>query len=189
MERLVFKSNGMFKSTVWRNFGKWSFVVIRILFGLAWLMAGITKVTDKSWFREPGIFLQDYLLTAMEKPNVPEFYQYFIEHVVLNHLLFFNYAIPVAQIVVGLFLIAGFMTFPSILVCLFMHINFILSGNMNVISLTLYTSAFILLLSGRRSNGLSLDRYFKLEDLFPVNKDNPAGVVINPIKKQYLKRI
>lgn len=83
-----------------------------------------------------------------------DFYRAFIEHAALPHVMVFNYAIPVAQIGVGLFLIAGLLTFPSILVCLFMHINFILSGNMNVISLVLYTSAFLLLLSGNRATRL-----------------------------------
>ncbi len=52
-----------------------------------------------------------------------DFYRAFIEHAALPHVMVFNYAIPVAQIGIGLFLIAGLLTFPSILVCLFMHIN------------------------------------------------------------------
>ena len=77
--------------------------------------------------------------------------------------MFFNYVIPVVQIGLGLLLITGLLTFPAILVCLFMHINFLLSGNMKVISLTLYTSAFLLLLGGKRVTGLSLDRHFNVK--------------------------
>ena len=51
-----------------------TFVVVRILFGLGWLMAGITKITEKSWFSEPGVFLRDYLVQAMANTNVPGFY-------------------------------------------------------------------------------------------------------------------
>jgi uncharacterized membrane protein YphA (DoxX/SURF4 family) len=152
-----------------------SLVLMRILFGLGWLMAGVTKIVGKGWFSEPGVFLQNYLVDAMGKSNVPDFYKYFIEHVVLNQVIFFNYAIPLVQIILGLFLITGFLTLPSILICLFMHVNFVLSGNMNLISLILYTSAFTLLLSGKRAYIFSFDRHFKLENLFSFRKENPKN--------------
>jgi thiosulfate dehydrogenase [quinone] large subunit len=147
-----------------------SFTMIRILFGAGWLMAGITKITGKGWFSEPGVFLTEYLTSALEKPNVPEFYRSFIDQVALQHVLVFNYTIPVVQIVVGIFLILGFMTLPSVLICLFMHINFILSGNMNLISLTMYSSAFLLFMGGRHVYRISLDRYFQLEPLFALHR-------------------
>lgn len=139
------------------------FTLLRILFGVGWLFAGITKITEKNWYSEPGVFLKNYLIYAIEKPNVPEFYKYFIQHFALKHYMFFNYTIPIVQITIGILLIVGLMILPSILICLFMHINFILSGNMNLISLTLYTSAFAILLSLDRSYVLSLDRYIGFE--------------------------
>ena len=157
------------KSTIMKKKAPiWSFrflvIVMRIFFGVGWLLAGITKITDKAWFSKPGVFLKDYLLAALGKPNVPVFYKHFIESVVLTHVPSFNYVIPIVQIIIGIFLITGFLILPSILVCLFMHINFILSGNMNLISLTLYTSAFGLLLSRRYMYLLSLDQYFKVKN-------------------------
>ncbi len=137
--------------------------IMRILFGFGWLFAGVTKITDKHWFSEPGVFIQDYLVVACDKPNVPEFYKYFIDHFALHHILFFNYTIPVVQIIIGILLIFGLMILPSVFICLFMHINFILSGNINLISLTLYTSAFGILLFLNRSYFLSLDRYLGIE--------------------------
>jgi len=139
------------------------FTLMRILFGVGWLFAGVTKITEKNWYSEPGVFIKNYLIMAVEKPNVPEFYKYFIQHFALKHYMFFNYTIPVVQITIGILLIVGLMILPSILICLFMHINFILSGNMNLISLTLYTSAFAILLSLNRSYVLSLDRYIGFE--------------------------
>ncbi|MEW9674545.1 hypothetical protein [Ammoniphilus sp. 3BR4] len=53
-------------------------VLMRILFGLGWLLAGITKIVGKTWFSEPGVFLRDYLITALGKDNVPEFYKYYM---------------------------------------------------------------------------------------------------------------
>jgi thiosulfate dehydrogenase (quinone) large subunit len=140
-------------------------ILMRILVGAGWLLAGITKITSGGWFSEPGVFLTDYLLTASDKVNVPNFYKFFMEDFVLDHLMFFNYTIPIVQIVAGLFLIIGFMTIPTILVCLFMHINFILSGNMNLMSLTLYTSAFGILLSKKWVFFFSLERYLKSRTL------------------------
>jgi thiosulfate dehydrogenase [quinone] large subunit len=160
--------------TVDRVFGL-SIVLMRILFGFGWLLAGVTKIVGKGWFSEPGIFLQNYLIDAMGKSNVPDFYKYLIEHVALNQVIFFNYAIPLVQIILGLFLITGFLTLPSILICLFMHVNFVLSGNMNLISLILYTSSFTLLLSGKRAYIFSFDRHFKLENLFSFRKEMPKN--------------
>ncbi|CAM4420649.1 DoxX family membrane protein [Paenibacillus alkaliterrae] len=172
-----------------RGFESW-IVLMRILFGLGWLLAGVTKITGKSWFSEPGVFLRDYLIDALGKPHVPGFYKYFIEEAALNHVMFLNYIIPAVQIILGLMLIIGLLTFPSILIFLFMHINFILSGNMNLISLTLYTSAFGLLLSGRRAYILSLDRYFKLENLFVFNKNKyRSAESSNEIQQEDMKKL
>ena len=134
-----------FTAATWRHLELWCFVVVRILFGTGWLLAGLTKITEKAWFSEPGVFLTDYLIQVVANKDVPGFYRAFIEHAALPHVLVFNYAIPVAQIV-------------------------ILSGNMNAISLVLYTSAFLLLLSGNRATGLSVDRYFNCENIFALNR-------------------
>jgi uncharacterized membrane protein YphA (DoxX/SURF4 family) len=144
-------------------------VLMRVLFGVGWFLAGITKITGKGWFSEPGVFLQDYLIDALDKPNVPEFYKYFIEHEALNHIMFLNYTIPISQMILGTFVTLGFMTLPSVLIILFMHVNFILSGNMNLISLTLYTSGFGIILCIKHVYILSLDRFFKFKYVFTLN--------------------
>jgi len=149
-------------------------VLLRVLLGVGWCLAGITKITGKtgevSWYGHPTVFLTDYLTKALDKPNVPGFYKSFIHEVALNHVPFLNYTIPITQIIMGICLIIGIMTFPAIFICLFMHINFILSGNMNLLSLTLYTSVFGLLLCRRDAFILSLDRYFNIENLFKLKK-------------------
>ncbi|MEK4536297.1 hypothetical protein NST21_13315 [Peribacillus sp. FSL K6-1552] len=151
-------------------------VLMRTLFGVGWLLAGLTKITGKtgeiSWYDQPTVFLTEYLKKSLEKPNVPEFYKNFIDGVALDHLTFLNYTIPITQIIMGICLIIGFMTIPAIFICLFMQINFILSGNMNLLSLTLYTSAFLLLFFRKDALILSLDRYFKIENLYKVKKPN-----------------
>jgi len=173
------------KNTGQNKVKKWFQVLVilmRVLFGFGWLLAGITKITEKSWFSQPGVFLTNYLVDTCEKPNVPEFYKYFIDQIVLHHVMLFNYVIPVTQIIVGFLLIVGLLIVPSIIVCLFMHINFILSGNMNVTSLVLYTSAFALLLSGQSAYALSFDRYFQLENRLPW-KNTFTKKSIHVIKK------
>jgi thiosulfate dehydrogenase [quinone] large subunit len=139
------------------------FIVMRILLGLGWFMAGMKKWLYDGWFSEPGLFLNNYLLEAIVKPNVPEFYRYFIESFVIDHVLLFNHTIPIVQIILGLFVMLGVLTLPSILIILFMHINFILSGNMNLMSLTLYSSALVLLFSQKLMYRFSLDRYLEIE--------------------------
>jgi thiosulfate dehydrogenase [quinone] large subunit len=161
-------------------------VLMRVLFGIGWLLAGVTKLTEKSWFKEPGVFLKAYLMEALQNSNVPTFYKIFVENVVLEHVMFFNYVLPVVQIILGLFLIVGLFTIPSILVCLFMHINFILSGNMNLISLVLYTNAFSLIIFRKNAYFFSLDKYFNLESCFTVKLKKGEATLSLPAKKDKL---
>lgn len=151
------------------NKKRWLFpsliVLMRVLFGLGWLLAGVTKISEKLWFKEPGIFLNEYLVSSLEKSNVPLFYKAFIKHVALEYTMVLNYVIPIVQIILGALIIIGLLTIPSILICLFMHINFILSGNMNVMSLVLYTSAFTLIIFRTNIYHFSLDKYFHLDTL------------------------
>ncbi|KRE53580.1 DoxX family membrane protein [Paenibacillus sp. Soil522] len=153
------------------------FIAMRVLFGLGWLLAGITKITNKSWFSEPGVFLADYLHHALNKENVPVFHKHLIENIALENVMFFNYVIPIVQIAVGIVILLGLMTLPSIFICLFMHINFILSGNINLMSLVLYTSAFTLLLGRKYIYRLSLDRYLGTEKLFNPNRAKAASLI------------
>lgn len=159
-------------------------VLMRVLFGVGWLLAGVTKITDKLWFHEPGLFLREYLVDSLHKTNVPDFYKTFIEHIALEHVMIFNYALPIVQIIVGIFLITGLFTIPSILTCLFMHINFILSGNMNGISLVLYTNAFSLLIFRIHIYHFSLDKYWHLERLFAINENKRETMVSIPSNKE-----
>lgn len=161
-------------------------VLTRVLFGIGWLLAGITKITEKLWFKEPGLFLREYLLDSLLQSNVPPLYKIFIETIALEHVLIFNYVIPIVQIIIGIFLIAGLFTLPSILVCLFMHINFILSGNMNLISLILYTNAFLLIIFRTDIYYFSLDKHFNWVTLFTINKNKRGSTVSIPANKERL---
>jgi thiosulfate dehydrogenase [quinone] large subunit len=159
-------------------------VLLRVLFGVGWLLAGVTKITEKLWFKEPGQFLKDYLLNSLQSPNVPPFYKTFLENIALEHVMVLNYVIPIIQIIIGMFLITGLFTMPSILACLFMHINFILSGNMNLISLILYTSAFSLIIFRSNIYHYSLDKYFNLDTLLSINKSQRKMTVSIPSNKE-----
>ncbi|MBM7704166.1 hypothetical protein [Metabacillus iocasae] len=162
-------------------------VLTRILFGIGWLLAGITKITEKLWFKEPGIFLREYLTHSLQQPNVPLLYKMFIENIALEHVLVLNYAIPIVQILLGLFLIVGLFSIPAIFVCLFMHINFILSGNINVISLILYTNAFLLIIFRTNIYHFSLDKHFNLISLFTIQITKKETIVsLQPKQKKLL---
>ncbi|MFJ5763167.1 hypothetical protein ACIQAA_29460 [Neobacillus sp. NPDC093182] len=158
-------------------------VLTRVLYGMGWLLAGVTKITEKLWFKEPGIFLREYLMQSLQQSNVPPLYKIFIENIALEHVLIFNYVIPIVQIILGIFLIAGLFTIPSILVCLFMHINFILSGNMNLISLILYTNAFLLIIFRTNIYYFSLDKHFNWVSLFTINI-NKRGTTVSLLSKK-----
>ncbi|AZV42861.1 DoxX family membrane protein [Peribacillus asahii] len=174
------------------NKKRWLFpsliVLMRVLFGIGWLLAGVTKISEKLWFKEPGVFLNEYLISALEKPNVPLFYKIFIENVALEYMMTLNYVIPIVQIILGVLIIMGLLTIPSILICLFMHINFILSGNMNLMSLVLYTSTFTLIIFRTEIYHLSLDKYFNLDILFTTNENKREKNNSMPPEKERLLR-
>lgn len=174
----VIKNVGLFPSLI---------VLMRLLFGLGWLLAGITKITDLLWFNKPGLFLREYLLDSLQNSNSPTFYKIFIENIALEHVMVLNYVIPTVQIILGIFLIAGLFTIPSILICLFMHINFILSGSMNLVSLVLYTSAFSLIIFRSDVYHFSLDKYLNSPNLFTIH-GNKRGKSVSWFsrKKNYL---
>jgi|GEM_PF-5170967 len=132
-------------------------VTLRVVFGFAWLMAGVTKESEKGWFSDPNTFLTAYLSAARENPDVNGYYRWFIESVALQHVSVLNYSIPIAQIIAGTFIMLGLVTLPMLLVVLFMHVNFLLSGSINEISLVLYTSLLVLLFGLRYARRVSLD--------------------------------
>jgi thiosulfate dehydrogenase [quinone] large subunit len=161
-------------------------ILMRVLFGVGWLLAGMTKITEKLWFKEPGLFLNDYLINSLQNSIVPPFYKTFLENIALEHVMVLNYVIPIVQIILGIFLIVGLFTIPSILACLFMHINFILSGNMNLMSLILYTSAFSLIIFRTDVYYLSLDKYFNLSTLLTLDRNKRKKIVSMPYIKEKL---
>lgn len=146
------------------------FTILRFLIGMGWLWAGIIKITEKSWFNESDIFVQNYLILALKSPDFLGFYNFFIRNIALEYSIFLKDMIPIIQIMVGISIIVGFMIFPSILICLFVHISFILSGNMNLINLVLYTSTLGILFFLKRSYFWSLDHFFKTKSYFHLNK-------------------
>ncbi|WP_162485751.1 hypothetical protein [Deinococcus deserti] len=158
------------------------FVVLRCAYGLAWIMAGVTKETEKHWWSEPGLFLRQYLLEALDKPNVVEPYKHFLRIVVMENLLIFNYTIPVVQVIAGALIMIGLFTLPMLFVCLFMHINFVLSGNMNEISLFLYTAVFVLFIGWSKTISMSVDARLKSTRLRRQGTQlAPAGVADSEI--------
>ncbi|PEK10667.1 hypothetical protein [Bacillus toyonensis] len=146
------------------------FTLLRFLIGMGWLWTGIINITEKSWFNESDISVQNYLILALKSPGFLEFYNLFIRNIALEYSIFFKDAIPIIQIIVGICIIIGFMIFPSILICLFIHISFILSGNMNLINLVLYASTLGILVFLKRSYFWSLDHFFKTKFHFYLNK-------------------
>ncbi|MCF6139066.1 DoxX family membrane protein [Pseudalkalibacillus berkeleyi] len=161
------------KLSIFNPFFSVSILLMRILFGFGWMLAGITKITDKGWFSNPGVFLKEYLLTVLGNPDVPGFYKWFIEWIALEHTITLNYLIPIAQIILGSLIIIGFLTVPSVITCLVMHINFLLSGNINLISIVLYTSGFMLIIFRANVYSFGLDHYLKGVPLRQINYPMP----------------
>ncbi|PFA63307.1 Crp/Fnr family transcriptional regulator [Bacillus sp. AFS015802] len=120
--------------------------VMRIWLGVQWLEAGWHKVNDG--FDASG-FLQGALTKATgDHPAVQGWYAEFLKGFALPNVELFNVLIPWGEILVGVGLIAGFMTIPALLAGAFMNINFLMAGTVST-NPVLYTTAIILLFAGR----------------------------------------
>ena len=130
--------------------------VLRIWLGVQWLEAGWHKVTDGF---DAGGFLQGALAKATgEHPAVQGWYAEFLEGFAIPNVELFNALIPWGELLVGIGLIAGFMTIPALLTGAFMNLNFLLAGTVSTNPI-LYTAAVILLFAGQGAYYWGADRW------------------------------
>src|SRR6185369_8311658 len=74
-------------------------LVVRFYVGWQWLEAGMAKMNSATWTgAQAGAALQGFVSGAIQKtagahPDVSAWYAYFLQHVVLQHTVFFSYLV------------------------------------------------------------------------------------------------
>lgn len=132
--------------------------ILRIWLGFQWIEAGYYKI--KSGFEVSG-FLQGAIANARgDHPTVQGWYAGFLEGFALPNIEFFNILIPWGEFLVGLGLIFGLATIPSLIAGAFMNMNFIMAGiGLSSPDSKFFSVAMILLFIGKGRYYYGLDRF------------------------------
>ncbi len=111
--------------------------VLRIWLGWSWLSAGWGKVQNPAWVGEnAGTAISGYLNGALaraggESPTVAGWYAWMIENLFLPNAVAMSYLVAFGEVLVGLALIAGFLTGLSAFLGGFMNASFLLAGTLS----------------------------------------------------------
>ena len=138
---------------------------IRIFVGVAWLDAGLHKLTDPGW-TGGGASLLGYWQRAAAIPEPPgrpaityEWYRDFINLLINNHAEgWFAWLVTLGEIAVGLGLILGALTGIAAFFGALMNMSFLLAGSASS-NPVLFTMAVGLMLAWKVAGYYGLDRY------------------------------
>ncbi|HZJ57840.1 MAG TPA: FAD-dependent oxidoreductase [Clostridia bacterium] len=119
-----------------RNFTLW-LVPLRIWLGVMWLVSGIQKVQNDWLGSWPMIGLTGSAdatasasITPLIGPNTPNWYKAIAEKLIMPNALFFQKAIVMVEIGLGIAFILGIFTFIAGIASIGMHINFALGAGL-----------------------------------------------------------
>jgi len=170
LARFLF-SNTRF-STVW--------AVIRVLLGLAWLDAGLHKVTNPAWM-ETGLALKGFwtnavAIPAQGRPPVTfDWYRGFLQGMLdAGSYVWFAKLVALGEVLVGVALIVGAFVGIAAFFAAIMNWNFIMAGSASSNGLFL-VAAIALVLAWKTAGYIGLD-YFLLPKLgTPWSRHKPGS--------------
>jgi len=147
-------------------------LIVRLYVGWEWLSAGWGKVTNPAWFGgDAGTSISGFMQGAIAKatctpvppaaechPNVQWWYASFLENFVVPYPFFWSHLITIGEVLVGVALLAGFLTGISAFFGVFMNLNFLFAGTVSV-NPVLLTLGIGLIIAWKVSGHIGLDRY------------------------------
>ena len=104
---------------------KFALVILRILFGLFWLLAGINKVNDK-WMTSP--ILENIFLQRLTELPPDSFAVFYLTNLAIPFYQPIGWFITIGEIYSAIGLLIGLTTRSSALVSLFILFNFAIGG-------------------------------------------------------------
>ncbi len=111
--------------------------VVRVYLGWLWLNAGWHKVSDAKWVgAEAGTAVSGFLnraisLSVGDSPAVTGWYAWIVENVFLPMAPFMSYVVAWGEVLVGVALIAGFLTGLVAFLGGLMNVAFMLAGTLS----------------------------------------------------------
>ncbi len=139
-------------------------LVIRFYVGWQWLSSGWGKFNNSAWVGEnAGTAITGFLNGAVAKsagdhPAVLSLYADLISNVALPNASLFSYLVTYGEILTGLALILGFLTYKAAGIGAFMNLNFMFAGSAGLNPLMFVLQVF-LMIAWRTSGWIGLDRW------------------------------
>lgn len=102
-------------------------VVLRIIFGTAWLTQGLDKVVRSDWLNKPG--MAQILNGAVQRPSADFLdvaYKGFLKDAVIPNIMTFQALIVFGELAIGIGLIIGLLTRPAAIGAMFLTLNYML---------------------------------------------------------------
>ncbi len=141
----------------------WVWLVARIYVGWIWLEAGWEKLQSPAWVGDQagtavaGFLSHSLTLTSGDHPAVLGWFGWLIENIGLHNAELFSYLITYGEIVVGIALILGLLTFAAAGAGAFMNFAYMLSGSTGLNPL-MFVIQVLLIFAWRTAGWFGLDK-------------------------------
>ena len=138
--------------------------LVRIYLGYLWLSSGLGKVTNPAWVGpEAGGAVSGFLnralgLTTGDHPSVQGWYAWLIENVFLPNATVMSHLVAFGEVLVGIALIAGFLTGISAFFGGFLNAAFLFAGTVST-NPVMFVLATWLVLAWRVAGYWGLDHW------------------------------
>lgn len=142
----------------------WIWLILRVYIGWQWLEAGLAKIQNPAWTgSKAGAAITGFVTNALTKtggehPDVPGWYAWFLQNLVLPQPAFWSYLVAWGEVLVGVALIIGIFTGIAAFFGSFMNMSYLLAGTVSVNPILLM-SATILVLAWKTAGWWGLDRW------------------------------
>lgn len=140
----------------------WLWLILRLYLGYSWLVAGWGKVTSDAWTGEnAGAAVEGFMggaLSLVQEGDVPTWYAWFLETVVIPNAVPFSYMVAWGEVLVGLGLIVGFLTGIAAFFGAVMNMSFLLAGTVST-NPVMFMIALALILAWKVAGWYGVDRW------------------------------
>lgn len=142
----------------------WIWLFLRIYVGWQWLEAGLGKIQNPAWTgSNAGAAITGFVTNALTKaagehPDVPGWYAWFLQNLVLPQSALWSYLVAWGEVLVGIALILGIFTGIAAFFGGFMNMSYLLAGTVSVNPILLI-GASLLLLAWKTAGWWGLDRW------------------------------
>jgi|SRR5690625_2610403 len=161
-KQIVVEENPVSRWLFSNTMSAWIWLVLRLYLGYSWLVAGWGKITDPAWTGEQaGVAVKGFMegaLSLVEAGDVPTWYAWFLEAVVIPNAVPFSYMVAWGEVLVGLGLIVGFLTGIAAFFGAVMNMSFLLAGTVSTNPI-MFLIALALMMAWKVAGWYGLDRW------------------------------